>query len=83
MKIQYTIIKTKEAFEKKVSVFMFLGFYLQLFVRYVRKQFNFGLKRKPGLEAIKRHLIFNSDINKLLEGLLQTDRLSLCSLLAV
>jgi len=58
MKIQYTIIRTKEAFEKKVSVFMFLGFYLQLFVGYVRKRFNFRIKRKLGLEAIKRHLIF-------------------------
>jgi hypothetical protein len=41
MKIQNTIIKSKEAFEKKVSIFMFLGFYLQCFVHYARRHFNF------------------------------------------
>lgn len=80
MKIQNTIIKSKEAFEKKISVFMFLGFYLQLFVHYARKQFNFGLKRKIGLEAIKRHIIFNQNVSQLLDDLLQTDKLSFCSL---
>ena len=74
MKIQNTIVKTKEAFEKKVSIFMFLGFYLQRFVHYARKQYDFGIKRKIGLEAIKRHIIFNADVNQLLEDLLQTGR---------
>ena len=80
MKIQNTIIKSKDAFEKKISVFMFVGFYLQLFVHCARKQFNFGLKRKIGLEAIKRHIIFHSDISKLLDELLQTGKTSFSSL---
>ena len=80
MKIQNTIIKSKDAFEKKISVFMFLGFYLQLFVQCARKQFNFGLKRKIGLEAIKRHIIFNQNVSQLLDDLLQADKLTLSSL---
>ena len=72
MKIQNTLVKTKITFENKLYIFMFLGLYLQLFVKYIRTQFDFGLKRKIGLEALKRQLIFNSKLSDMLNELLQT-----------
>lgn len=71
MKIQNTIVRSKESFEKKLSIFMFVGLYLQLFTGYVRKQFDFGLNRKIGLEAIKRNIDLNQCVSKLLDHLLQ------------
>ena len=80
MKIQHTIVRSKESFEKKISVFVFIGFYLQFLVRYVRKRFDFGLKRKIGLEALKRNIIFNQNVSKLLDDLSQSDELLFFSL---
>ena len=78
MKIQNTIVKTREAFENKLYIFMFIGFYLQFFVRYIRTQFDFGLKRKIGLEALKKQLIFNRDVSIILDDLLQTKTHAKC-----
>jgi hypothetical protein len=74
MKIQNTIVQTKEGFEKKLYQFMFLGFYLQFFVRYIRKRFDFGIHRKIGLEAIKRQALFREVITEILDDLLQAKR---------
>jgi hypothetical protein len=70
MKIQCTITTTKDAFENKLYMFMFLGLYLQLFVRHARKRSDFGLARDIGLEGLKRQLIFKSNAKDILGGLL-------------
>jgi hypothetical protein len=72
MKIQNIIVRTKERFEQKLYQFMFIGFYLQKFTRYIRKQFDFRSNRNLGLEGLKRQKALRQVIIDLLGELLQT-----------
>ena len=71
MKIQNTIRRTKEKFENKLYQFMCLAFHLQIFVKFIRKKFDFGMKQKIGLEGIKRYAPLGACIDELMKELLQ------------
>lgn len=71
MKIQNSIIRSKEGFENKLYQFMSIAFYLQTFVRCVRKKIDFEVKQKIGLEGIKRQPLLKECVDELLQQILQ------------
>lgn len=75
MKIQNSIVKTKEGFENKLYQFMYLAFYLQKFVHFIRKNIDFDVKQKIGLEGIKRQPLLTECIKELLQQMLMKNSL--------
>lgn len=71
MKIQNSTIRSKEGFENKLFQFMSIAFYLQTFVRFIRKKIDFEVKQKIGLEGIKRQPLLKECMDELLQQVLQ------------
>jgi hypothetical protein len=71
MQIQQAKTSSKETFEVKLVGFLFLAWQLQKLVAFLRKSFDFGVKRKIGLHFIRKQLIQNSDLAQVLADLLQ------------
>jgi hypothetical protein len=70
MKIQNTRTNTKEKFRMKLYQFMFIGFYIQKFTRFIRKRFDFQCNRVIGIEGLKRQKGLRTIIDQMLHDLL-------------
>jgi hypothetical protein len=71
MKIQNTRTNTKEKFTMKLYQFMFVGFYIQKFTRFIRKRFDFQCNRVIGIEGLKRCKDLRTIIDQMIHDLLQ------------